>query len=188
MSSGLVFLIAVGLAMDAFAVSISEGIAIKRMHVKDAVLRGLFFGGFQAIMPLLGWALGKAVYGVVEPYKNWVSFILLAFVGIKMIFEAFGEENCEKEGVCSLMTNLTLLAIATSIDALAVGFSFSFLDVGIAFAAFVIGGVTFAISFGGVYLGNRIGEHLNYKAEFFGGGILILMSLKVLLTDIIKFF
>jgi putative Mn2+ efflux pump MntP len=188
MSTGVVFLIAIGLAMDAFAVSISEGVAIKRMHVKHAVLRGVFFGGFQALMPLIGWVLGKAVYSVVEPYKNWISFLLLAFVGAKMIFEAFEEEKCEEKGVCNLMANLTILAIATSIDALAVGFSFSFLNVGIGFAAFVIGGVTFLISFGGVYLGNKIGEHLNYKAEFLGGGILILMSLKVLFTEIIKVF
>lgn len=181
MSYITIIIIAIGLAMDAFAVSISEGVAIKRMKANYAFLLALLFGLFQAFMPLMGYWAGSFFYKFINEYSHFVSFVLLVFIGCKMIYEGYQEDQCEREGKCQISGNHFLLAFATSIDALAVGFSFSFVQgLNIISAISLIGIITFFISFGGVYLGNKLGKFMNTKVEFFGGAILILIGLKIL--------
>jgi putative Mn2+ efflux pump MntP len=175
-----IVIISVGLAMDAFAVSISEGVSFKRMHIKHSIVLAGLFGIFQAFMPLVGYAIGSFFYEMISVYSRYISFILLVFIGIKMIYEGYNEELCEKEGKCELSTNHIFLAIATSIDALAIGFSFSFLNLNIYKAISIIGIITFIISFGGVYIGYKIGKFCNTKVEYIGGLILIIMGIKSL--------
>ncbi len=183
MSNYTISIIAIGLAMDAFAVSISEGVAIKRMKIRFAILVAMLFGLFQAFMPLLGYLAGSFFYDLINKYSHFVSFILLVVIGIKMIYEGYEEEKCEREGRCQISGNHFLLALATSIDALAIGFSFSFVkDIDIFLTVVIIGCITFLISFGGVYIGNKIGRFMNTKVELFGGVILIIMGIKSLIT------
>lgn len=173
--------ISIGLAMDAFAVSLSEGIALKKQSLKYGLIVGLLFGAFQAIMPLIGWYTGSLFYDFINKYSHIVSFILLVAIGCKMIYEAYDDDKCEKEGICRLSGDLVLLGVATSIDALAIGFSFSLVkDINIMQAITVIGLITFVISFLGVYLGGKIGKFVNNKVEYFGGAILILIGIKSL--------
>ena len=170
--------ISIGLAMDAFAVSLSEGIALKRQSIKYGLIVGLLFGAFQAFMPLLGWYAGS----LFSEYSRIVSFILLLGIGCKMLYEAYESDLCEKKGICKLSGDLIMLGVATSIDALAIGFSFSLLqNINIFKSITVIGLITFIISFSGVCLGSKIGKHINTKAEYFGGGILILIAFKTLI-------
>ena len=149
------FLIAVGLSMDAFAVSIGKGLGMRKLDVRQALVIALFFGGFQALMPVIGWALGEQFAHYVTAVAHWIAFALLAFIGGKMIWDAFHEEGeLGEEDVARLsLRELLLLAIATSIDALAVGVTFAFLDVSIVPAVALIGVTTFVISFGGVSSG-----------------------------------
>lgn len=175
-------IISIGLAMDAFAVSISEGVAIKRMKLKHAILLSALFGIFQFFMPFIGFKAGSVFYSYIKDYSHLVSFFLLVFIGFKMIYEGYNEEKCEKEGKCEISSNHILLAIATSIDALAVGFSFSLVpNIDIYKAISIIGIITFFISFSGVYLGCKFGKYMNTKVEYIGGCILILMGVKTLL-------
>ena len=174
--------ISIGLAMDAFAVSLSEGIALKRQSIKYGLIVGLLFGAFQAFMPLLGWYAGSLFSEFISKYSRIVSFILLFIIGGKMLYEAYDNDLCEKEGICRLSGDLIMLGVATSIDALAIGFSFSLLqNINIFKSITVIGLITFAISFSGVCLGSKIGKHINSKAEYFGGAILILIAFKTLI-------
>lgn len=180
----LIFL-AVGLAMDAFAVSIAMGLKIP---VKDkwkiALRAGLFFGIAQGVMPLIGWALGTKFSSYIESFDHWIAFILLAIIGGKMIYEAFSPDEEEDNEVDTGMKRMFILAIATSIDALAVGVSFAFLNVNIISAVLIIGIITLVTSAIGVIIGKIFGDMFSGKAEIIGGVILILIGLKILLEHL----
>ena len=153
------FLIAVGLSMDAFAVSVCKGLGMQRLNMGQAVVIALFFGGFQALMPVIGWAVGAQFAHFVSTYAHWIAFALLAFVGGKMLWDAFHEDEGEDTGPFKLeLSDLLMLAIATSIDALAVGVSFAFLDVAIAPSAALISVTTFVLSLAGVAVGHQFGS------------------------------
>ena len=172
------FFIAVGLAMDAFAVSICKGLSVGVAKPKYVLCVGLYFGGFQALMPTIGYFVGVNFRGAIESVDHWIAFILLAIIGGNMIRESRGEEECV--GARFDVKEMTALAVATSIDALAVGVTFAFLDVSIAPAAAFIGCLTFAISAAGLKIGTVFGTKYRNKAECFGGIVLILIGLKIL--------
>lgn len=177
------FLIGVGLSMDAFAVSVCKGLAMEKINKKQAVVIGLYFGGFQALMPLLGWLLGVRFQKYIVSIDHWVAFTLLTFIGGKMILEAVRDREDQEIGQKDLPLNhreMLIMAVATSIDALAVGITFAFLDVPIAEAVTVIGCTTFVLSIAGVVVGNFFGTRYKKKAEISGGVILILIGLKIL--------
>ena len=176
------FLIAVGLSMDAFAVSVCKGLSVKKAGVKHAALAGLYFGGFQFLMPVIGYLLGFRFESVIETVDHWVAFVLLAFIGGSMIRESFGK-NEEMNDDFSVKTML-LMAVATSIDALAVGITFAFLNVQILPAAGLIGVTTFLLSFVGIYIGNVFGARYKSRAELAGGVILVLIGAKILLEHL----
>ena len=175
-------LIAVGLSMDAFAVSVCKGLSVKKVGVKHAALAGLYFGGFQFLMPVIGYLLGFRFESVIESIDHWVAFVLLAFIGGNMIKESFGkgEELNDDFGVRTML----LMAIATSIDALAVGITFAFLEVQILPAAGLIGVTTFLLSFVGIYIGNAFGTRYKSRAELAGGIILVVIGVKILLQHL----
>ncbi|MBE5781819.1 MAG: manganese efflux pump [Clostridiales bacterium] len=178
------FLTALGLSMDAFAVSICKGLALKKVTLKNAGTVGLWFGGFQALMPLIGYLIGAQFKDSIMAYDHWIAFVLLAVIGGNMIREALSkkEEECPD---CALSVKAMLpLAIATSIDALAVGVTFAFLSVNIWWAISFIGVITCVLSMGGVKMGSLFGSRYEKKAELLGGGILILMGLKILLEHL----
>lgn len=184
MSISELLLIAVGLSMDAFAVSICKGLATKKVGVKHMLVVGLWFGGFQALMPLIGYFLGSTFEEYITRFDHWVAFVLLALIGGNMIREALsGEEEKANDslGVREMLT----LAVATSIDALAVGVTFALLPgVNIAAAVSFIGVITFVISAAGIKVGNAFGTKCKSKAELAGGVILILIGLKILLEHL----
>ena len=177
-------LLGVGLAMDAFAVSICKGLAMRKVNKKQAVIIALFFGGFQAIMPVIGWLLCKGFQTYIEAFDHWIAFALLAFVGVKMIIETLREKEddvvIEEMDPPLDMKEMLMLAIATSIDALAVGISLAALDRPIVESATIIGVVTFVISIIGVYIGNFFGNRYKKRAELTGGIILVLIGVKIL--------
>lgn len=177
------FLIAVGLSMDAFAVSICKGLSVRSANFKHYLITGACFGGFQALMPLTGYFLGASFQSAVEAFDHWIAFILLGLIGFNMIKESRG---CAEELNDSFAFSAMLpLAVATSIDALAVGVSFAFLpDVSIVPAVSFIGIITFTLSAFGIAIGNRFGSKYKSKAEFVGGAILIIMGLKILLEHL----
>ena len=177
------FLIAVGLSMDAFAVSVCKGLAMPKCTFKRAAIVGLWFGGFQALMPAIGYILGAQFQEAIASIDHWIAFVLLALIGGNMIHEAL--DNDEEEADASLnVKTMFLLAVATSIDALAIGITFAFLKVNIIPAVCFIGIVTFIISFAGVKIGNIFGARYKNKAEIVGGIILILLGLKILLEHL----
>ena len=177
------FLIAVGLSMDAFAVSVCKGLAMPKCTFKKAAIVGLWFGGFQALMPAIGYILGARFQEAIASIDHWIAFVLLALIGGNMIHEAL--DNDEEEADASLnVKTMFLLAVATSIDALAIGITFAFLKVNIIPAVCFIGIVTFIISFAGVKIGNVFGARYKNKAEIVGGIILILLGLKILLEHL----
>ena len=181
------FLIGVGLAMDAFAVSICKGLNMRKMNYRQATVIALFFGGFQAFMPFLGWSLGRHFEHYIVSIDHWIAFILLAIIGGNMIKEALGDEEDVECGDCHDqldLKELLMLAIATSIDALAVGITFAFLRVNIVPAITIIGVTTFIISFAGVHIGHHFGSRYEKKAELAGGIILICIGLKILLEHL----
>ncbi len=173
------FLLGLGLSMDAFAVSMSSSTTIRPFHLKDALKLALFFGGFQAFMPVIGWLGGSAVSGFVSEYAPWIAFLLLVFIGGKMIYEALYGSPDGKVSSLSYSV-LFVLAIATSIDALAVGISFAFLKTPILEPIIIIGSVTFFMSFCGAILGYRIGHFFENEVEILGGLILIGLGGKIL--------
>lgn len=180
-------LIAVGLSMDAFAVSICKGLGMKEVNPKVAVVLALFFGGFQALMPLIGWALGSQFLGIIGPIDHWVAFVLLAVIGGKMLWEAFREDAGEGDGKPADRIDLGeffILAIATSIDALAVVISFAALSVDIVPSVALIGVTTFAFSIAGVFVGNFFGSRYEKPASIVGGVVLILIGTKILLEHL----
>lgn len=180
-------LIGVGLAMDAFAVSICKGLGMTKVKKKNAFIIGLFFGGFQALMPFLGWALGKSFEKYIIQIDHWIAFILLVFIGGKMVYEVINpseEDTVTVRDTPLDLKELLILAIATSIDALAVGVTFAFLNYPILEAISIIGILTFIISVVGVYIGNYFGSRFKKRAELAGGVILILIGLKILLEHL----
>ncbi len=184
-------LVALGLSMDAFAVAVCKGLNMSKINYKRGALIALFFGTFQALMPLIGWFLGVQFEEYIVSFDHWVAFILLGFIGGKMIWEACEKE---KEECCPdkfSIGELFVLAIATSIDALAVGITFALIapSTGISVAVILIGVITFALSFVGVVIGNKFGAKYKKRAELAGGVILCLMGLKILLEhlEIINF-
>ena len=185
-----IFIIAIGLSMDAFAVAICKGIKMRPFNVKQGLIVALAFGGAQALMPLIGWFLGKQFAQYIVSVDHWIAFGLLAFIGGKMAIESFKKEQ-EDECACAKLDvgELILMAIATSIDALAVGITLAFLQVSVGMAVGVIGVTTFVLCFAGTFIGCKFGSKLKSKAEFIGGLILVLMGLKILLEHlgIIKF-
>lgn len=180
-----IFLIGIGLSMDAFAVAICKGLAMpNKVDKKGALLIALYFGVFQAVMPALGWLLGSQFARYVTRLAPWIAFVLLAWIGGNMIRESLSKEEREEEETGSVShKELLVMAVATSIDALAVGVTFSMLElaVSIAVAVILIGCTTFVISLAGVYVGNVFGAKYKSKAEFVGGAILILIGVKILL-------
>jgi putative Mn2+ efflux pump MntP len=181
-------LMGVGLSMDAFAVSICKGLSMRKVNKKQCLVIGLFFGGFQALMPFIGWVLGSQFEQYITSIDHWIAFILLGFIGGKMVVEAIREKD-EAVEVGKMdppldLKEMFILAIATSIDALAVGITFAFLQVPIVEAVSIIGITTFVISVIGVYVGNFFGNRYKKKAELAGGIILILIGLKILLEHL----
>ena len=178
-----ILLIAIGLAMDAFAVSICKGLSMKKMNWKKALIVGAYFGIFQALMPIIGFFLGSTFEDLVTHIDHWIAFVLLVAIGGNMLKEAFANnsENCNDNVDFRTMS---ILAIATSIDALAVGITFAFLQADIWISATIIGIVTFIISIIGVKIGNRFGNKYERRAETVGGFILIFMGIKILLEHL----
>jgi putative Mn2+ efflux pump MntP len=177
------FLLAVGLSMDAFAVSVCKGLAMKKTTLVKMSTVGVWFGGFQALMPLIGYYLGLNFKKYIESFDHWIAFLLLGIIGVNMIREALSkEEECAD---CSLSVRSMLpMAVATSIDALTVGVTFAFLNVNIWIAIALIGSITFFLSCVGVKVGSCFGLLFKSKAEFFGGAVLVFMGLKILLEHL----
>ena len=181
-------LIGVGLSMDAFAVAICQGLSMTKIRWGHALTVGLYFGGFQALMPFIGWMLGSQFAGRIQRYDHWIAFILLVLIGGNMIREALsdGEDEDEEAAVGAGVDHkkLFLMAVATSIDALAVGVTFAFLDTAILPAISIIGCTTFCISVAGVAVGCWFGARYKKRAEVTGGAILVLLGIKILLEHL----
>ena len=175
--------LAVGLSMDAFAVSICKGLAMRAQVLGQGVIIGLWFGGFQALMPIIGFFLGTQFKDQITSIDHWIAFILLGLIGINMVKESLSDEE-ENADASIEIKEMFMLAVATSIDALAVGITFAFLNVHIVSAASMIGVCTFLISFAGVKIGNIFGTKYKSKAELAGGIILILLGFKILLEHL----
>ena len=178
------FIIAVGLSMDAFAVSICKGLSVQRVSLRHAACAGLWFGGFQALMPLLGWLLGSRFQAAIERYDHWIAFVLLVFLGVNMLREARSGDQEECTDSSFAWRVMLAMALATSIDALAVGVTFAFLRVHILPAILFIGCTTFLLSALGVRLGSVFGRRYRTAAEILGGVILIVMGVKILLEHL----
>ena len=176
------FILAIGLSMDAMAVAICKGLSVQKLKFRHAIITGLYFGGFQAAMPLIGYFLGRQFSTYIESIDHWIAFVLLALIGGNMIKESFGTaEECN----CSFCPKAMIpMAVATSIDALAVGVTFAFLNVTIVPAVSFIGVITFSLSAVGVYIGHLFGAKFKSKAELLGGIVLILMGLRILLEQL----
>ncbi|MBE6652757.1 MAG: manganese efflux pump [Ruminococcaceae bacterium] len=176
------FILAVGLSMDAMAVAICKGLSAPKLKLRHALVTGLYFGGFQAAMPLLGFLLGLRFRAYIESVDHWIAFVLLGFLGAKMIKDAFDDAE---EVNCSFCPKAMIpMAVATSIDALVVGITFAFLKVSIIPAVSFIGVITFSLSAVGVYVGHLFGAKFRSKAELIGGIVLILMGLRILLEHL----
>ncbi len=179
-----IFLIAIGLAMDCLAVSVSSGCAIRNLHIGHALQIALFFGFFQALMPVIGWLAGLTLRDLVMEVDHWIAFLLLGAIGSKMIYEAKKLE-CERRETDPLnLYVLFILSVATSIDALAVGFTFAFLSVSILLVVLTIGLVTFVISLVGVFVGDYLGHFFEKKMEMIGGFLLIGIGTKILIEHL----
>lgn len=175
-------IIAVGLSMDAFAVAVCKGLSMKRYSLKDALVIACYFGGFQALMPSLGYYLGIRFKQYIVSFDHWIAFVLLVLIGLNMVKEA-KEKNCESNSSTDFKT-MVILAVATSIDALTVGITFAFLSVRIVPAVSLIGAITFVLSYTGVKTGNVFGLKYREKAELTGGIILIAMGVKILIEHL----
>lgn len=185
MSITELLLLSLGLAMDAFSVSVCKGLSMKKIDRRGALVTALFFGEFQALMPLIGYFLGSRFEEYISRYSHWVAFILLGFIGGKMVWEVLRGE--EEQEVCPYrldLKELTILAVATSIDALAVGIVFAAQRAQLAISVTIIGAVTFVVCLGGVIIGNRFGSRYEKKAELCGGIVLVLIGVKLLLDGL----
>ncbi len=186
-----IFLIGVGLSMDAFAVAICKGLKMRKLNLKQALIIGIFFGGFQALMPLIGYLLGTSFSELVSSFDHWIAFVLLAFIGGKMAIESLKKDDDDEATENQLdppldYKELFIMAVATSIDALAVGISFAFLNMHIVPAITIIGITTFCLSIVGVWVGNKFGEKYKSKAELAGGVILIGIGIKILVEHLLN--
>jgi len=191
MSFFIILGIAIGLSMDAFAVSISYGCSALRVPFKHTTTIALFFGGFQAIMPIIGWYGGTLFANLIQSYDHWIAFLLLGYVGTKMIIEGIKglsehDDSCSLEEFEMNFHRLFILSIATSIDALAVGLSLSLLGVEILYPSVIIGITTFLFSFAGVRMGCRLQEFFGKKVEIVGGIILLFIGLRILIEHILS--
>lgn len=176
-------MIAIGLSADAFAVSVAGGAAVKNNKIKQAFKMALFFGAFQALMPVVGWFSGSRIKGFISGFDHWIAFGLLVIIGGKMIYESTVMK--EKKGSINFgIYTLFILAVATSIDALAVGLSIAFLNVFIIFPSIIIGIITFFLSLAGFFIGNKVGHFLENKIEIAGGLILIFIGVKILIEHL----
>ena len=184
MGIGELFILALGLSMDAFAVSICKGLSLEKIRVKHMCVAGAWFGGFQALMPLIGYFLGRFFAGLITAYDHWIAFVLLLMIGGKALYEALSGKGDDDVDAAMDAKTMLILAVATSIDALAVGVTFAFLDVAILPAVLFIGVVTFACSAAGVKIGSVFGAKYQTKAEVCGGIALILIGLKILLEGL----
>ena len=182
MSLTELFIIAVGLSMDAAAVSICKGLSVSRAGLRHCLIAGLYFGVFQALMPALGYLLGIQFQALITSIDHWIAFLLLSFIGANMIRESRREAEAESPDFSPRA--MFPLAVATSIDALAIGVTFAFLDVDIAPAVSFIGVTTFVLSAVGVYVGNVVGARFKSRAEMLGGAVLIIMGVKILLEHL----
>ncbi len=182
-----IVLVALGLAMDAFVVSVANGIStVKQLRTSNALKMATFFGSFQAFMPVMGWAIGLSIMDLISGFDHWVAFGLLGFIGCKMSYEALSRGTEEKRIISLSVYVLLMLSVATSIDALAVGVSFAFLKIAsIAIPVIIIGVVTFLLSFLGTSAGNKLGSFLGKKIEIVGGLILIGIGLKILFEHLV---
>ena len=178
-----IIVIGIGLAMDAFAVSICKGLSMKKMNWKNAIIIALYFGTFQALMPVLGYVLGSAFSSFVQSVDHWIAFILLAVIGGNMIKDSTDDEVEKRNDKVDVKT-MIVLAIATSIDALAIGVTFAFFEVNLLLAISIIGIITFTLSTLGVIIGNKFGDKFQNRAELAGGIILIIIGLKILLEHL----
>jgi len=179
-----IFLIGIGLSMDAFAVSVGKGLSCRKVLLKNALCAGIWFGGFQALMPLAGYFLGISFASLVQSVDHWIAFGLLLLIGGNMIREALGKDSCEKQDASFAFRTMFLLAVATSIDALAAGISMAFLDVNIWVAVLTIGLTTFAFSVAGLLLGHRLGCRFHKGAGILGGIVLIAIGIKILVEHL----
>ena len=180
-----IILIAIGLSMDAFAVSITLGLSVKKPTIKEVLIPGIYFGFFQALMPLIGYFAGINFANKIQGLDHWIAFILLGFIGGKMIKDSFSNEEINVNKNPFRFTKMVLLAIATSIDALAIGVTFAFFEINIFAAIIIIGLTTFCIAIGGVKIGNIFGAKYKSKAEFIGGAILVILGVKILIEHLI---
>ena len=181
-----IIVVAVGLAIDAFAVSIVSGSAYKQLHVKHVVRMAVFFGAFQAVMPLIGFMAGLSVRQYIEFCDHWIAFGLLSAVGGKMIYESFKIKSIEERFDPSNIFVLLMLSVATSIDALAIGITLSLITCSIIAAVIIIGLVTFVLSYLGVYIGKKFGHFFENKIEAFGGLVLIGLGIKILIEHLLS--
>lgn len=177
-------LLAVGLSMDAFAVSVCKGLALKKVSLRHMCIVGAWFGGFQALMPSLGYLLGSRFEQYITAIDHWIAFVLLVLIGANMIREALSKEEAEEANASLAFKTMLLMAVATSIDALAVGITFAFLSVHIVPAALTIGATTFLLSAAGVKVGSVFGLRYKKRAEIAGGVILCLLGIKILLEHL----
>lgn len=178
-----IILIGFGLAMDAFAVSICKGLSMKKIKWKNAIIIAIYFGLFQAIMPVIGFFLGSTFSKFIQKMDHWIAFVLLSAIGVNMIKESNDDEGENRNDRADFKT-MIVLAIATSIDALAVGITFAFFEVNLWLASLIIGVITFCLSFIGVVIGNKFGDKFQNKAELAGGFILIVIGLKILIEHL----
>ena len=178
-----IIFIGIGLAMDAFAVSVCKGLSMKKFDLKIGIIIALYFGAFQAIMPLIGYLLGSNFQELVISVDHWIAFFLLGIIGVEMIKDSFNKDNEDGNDKIDVKTML-ILSIATSIDALAVGVTFAFLETNIFPAISIIGVITFLLSFLGVKIGKKFGDKLKVKAQLMGGIILIVIGIKILLEHL----
>jgi putative Mn2+ efflux pump MntP len=181
-----ILVIAVGLSMDAFAVSVASGSVYKKLEIRHALLMALSFGAFQAIMPIAGWLGGLGFRRFIQDFDHWVAFALLAIIGLKMIYEAFAIKKVDKKLQSMNFLVLLTLSVATSIDALAVGITLSLLNGAIVTAVIIIGLVTFCFSYAGVQIGKNFGHFLESKIEIIGGLVLIGIGVKILIEHLIS--
>ena len=183
---GIVEIIIIGfsLAMDAFAVSLSKGLASGKYKIKNSLICGIWFGGFQMLMPLIGCFLGERFASSIQSFDHWIAFILLALIGSNMLKEAFSDEDDEDASASYGVKAMFPLAVATAIDALAVGITFAFLKVNLLLAVLIIGIITFVLCVIGTKIGNAFGNKFENKAEILGGIVLILIGTKILLEHL----